>query len=114
VDNLNPFKETIANPELTEADAIENIDIGGPTMLRAAAKNFQSVTVVDDPNDYKQVLENLETDAVELRKKLAAKVFRHTAQYDALIAEYFTEKTAETDPEALTLTYEKLDSLRYG
>lgn len=112
--NLYPFKETIANPEVTEADAIENIDIGGPTMLRAAAKNFESVTVVVDPADYDQVLQGLQTDAIALRKKLAAKVFRHTAQYDALIAEYFTELTGETDPEALTLTYEKVDSLRYG
>ena len=112
--NLYPFKETIAKPDITEQDAIENIDIGGPTMLRAAAKNFESVTVVVDPADYEQVLDHLNTDSVELRKKLAAKVFRHTAQYDALIAEYFTELTEETDLEALTLTYEKVDTLRYG
>lgn len=112
--NLYPFKETIAKQDITEQDAIENIDIGGPTMLRAAAKNFESVTVVVDPTDYEQVLDNLDTDSIELRKQLAAKVFRHTAQYDALIAEYFTELTEETDPEALTLTFEKVDSLRYG
>lgn len=112
--NLYPFKETIAKPDITEQDAIENIDIGGPTMLRAAAKNFESVTVVVDPADYEQVLDHLNTDSVELRKKLAAKVFRHTAQYDALIAEYFTELTEETELEALTLTYEKVDTLRYG
>lgn len=112
--NLYPFKETIAKADLTEADAIENIDIGGPTMLRAAAKNFESVTVVVDPADYDQVLEGLQTDSVALRKKLAAKVFRHTAHYDALIAAYFTERTEETDPETLSLTYEKVDSLRYG
>jgi len=112
--NLYPFKETIAKPDITEQDAIENIDIGGPTMLRAAAKNFESVTVVVDPADYEQVLDHLNADSVELRKKLAAKVFRHTAQYDALIAGYFTELTEETDPEVLTLTYEKVDTLRYG
>ncbi|NMA90921.1 MAG: bifunctional phosphoribosylaminoimidazolecarboxamide formyltransferase/IMP cyclohydrolase [Amphibacillus sp.] len=112
--NLYPFKETIAKPDITEQDAIENIDIGGPTMLRAAAKNFESVTVVVDPDDYQQVLDNLGTDSLELRKKLAAKVFRHTAHYDALIAEYFTQLTDEIDPEVLTLTYEKVDTLRYG
>ena len=112
--NLYPFKETIAKPDITEQDAIENIDIGGPTMLRAAAKNFTSVTVVVDPTDYQQVLDNLDADSLELRKQLAAKVFRHTAQYDALIAEYFIELTEETDPEALTLTFEKVDTLRYG
>ena len=112
--NLYPFKETIAKPNITEEDAIENIDIGGPTMLRAAAKNFASVTVVVDPTDYELVLDRLDEDSIKLRKKLAAKVFRHTAQYDALIADYFTELTDETDPEALTLTYEKVDTLRYG
>ncbi|BAM46568.1 bifunctional phosphoribosylaminoimidazolecarboxamide formyltransferase/IMP cyclohydrolase [Amphibacillus xylanus] len=112
--NLYPFKETIAKPDITEQDAIENIDIGGPTMLRAAAKNFESVTVVVDPADYQQVLDNLGADSLELRKKLAAKVFRHTAHYDALIAEYFTQLTDEIDPEVLTLTYEKVDTLRYG
>ncbi|WP_440896591.1 bifunctional phosphoribosylaminoimidazolecarboxamide formyltransferase/IMP cyclohydrolase [Amphibacillus sp. Q70] len=112
--NLYPFKETIAKPNLTEAEAIENIDIGGPTLLRAAAKNFESVTVVVDPTDYQQVLEDLPKDSIGLRKKLAAKVFRHTAHYDALIAEYFTEQMEETDPENLSLTYEKVDSLRYG
>lgn len=112
--NLYPFKETIAKLDITEQDAIENIDIGGPTMLRAAAKNFTSVTVVVDPTDYQQVLDNLDADSLELRKQLAAKVFRHTAQYDALIAEYFIELTEETDPEALTLTFEKVDTLRYG
>src|SRR5699024_11052701 len=67
-----------------------------------------------DPADYQQVLDKLDTDSVELRKKLAAKVFRHTAQYDALIADYFTKLTEERDPESLTLTYEKVDTLRYG
>ncbi len=114
--NLYPFKETIAKPGVTEADAIENIDIGGPTMLRSAAKNFRDVTVVVDPTDYDMVLSQLNDGQVTVafRKQLAAKVFRHTAHYDALIANYFAEITEENAPETLTLTYEKVQSLRYG
>ncbi|WP_079708692.1 bifunctional phosphoribosylaminoimidazolecarboxamide formyltransferase/IMP cyclohydrolase [Paraliobacillus ryukyuensis] len=115
--NLYPFKETIAKPDVTEADAIENIDIGGPTMLRAAAKNFRDVTVVVNPHDYEEVLEQLAKDSKETvayRKQLAAKVFRHTANYDALIANYFNEITDEQDPNTYTKTYEKVQSLRYG
>ncbi|GAA5417437.1 bifunctional purine biosynthesis protein PurH [Paraliobacillus ryukyuensis] len=115
--NLYPFKETIAKPDVTEADAIENIDIGGPTMLRAAAKNFRDVTVVVNPHDYEEVLEQLAKDSKETvayRKQLAAKVFRHTANYDALIANYFNEITEEQDPNTYTKTYEKVQSLRYG
>src|SRR5690606_6906027 len=114
--NLYPFKETIAKPDVTEEDAIENIDIGGPTMLRAAAKNFRDVTVVVDPTDYDEVLEQLKKDepSLELRKQLAAKVYRHTANYDAMIANYFVEITEEKDPETYTSTYEKVQSLRYG
>lgn len=112
--NLYPFKETIAKSDITENEAVENIDIGGPTMLRAAAKNFSSVTVVVDPADYDQVLTSLSSDSADFRRKLAAKVFRHTAQYDALIAEYFNELTNESAPESLTITYEKVDTLRYG
>ncbi|MCT2536794.1 bifunctional phosphoribosylaminoimidazolecarboxamide formyltransferase/IMP cyclohydrolase [Aquibacillus koreensis] len=114
--NLYPFKQTIEQEGVTEADAIENIDIGGPTMLRAAAKNFNGVTVVVDPTDYDAVLQQLNegSNAVEFRKKLAAKVFRHTANYDAMIANYFTTITEEKDPETYTVTYEKVQSLRYG
>ncbi|QTM98211.1 bifunctional phosphoribosylaminoimidazolecarboxamide formyltransferase/IMP cyclohydrolase [Sediminibacillus dalangtanensis] len=114
--NLYPFKQTIDQPEVTEATAIENIDIGGPTMLRAAAKNFRDVTVVVDPDDYQQVLEKLEHGGLQVddRKQLAAKVFRHTANYDAMIAGYFSEITEETAPETYTVTYEKVQSLRYG
>ncbi|GGM29142.1 bifunctional purine biosynthesis protein PurH [Paraliobacillus quinghaiensis] len=114
--NLYPFKETIAKPEVTEADAIENIDIGGPTMLRAAAKNFRDVTVVVDPTDYLAVIEALEAEQPthDFRKKLAAKVYRHTANYDAMIANYFIDITEEQDPETYTVTYEKVQSLRYG
>lgn len=115
--NLYPFKETISKPDVTEADAIENIDIGGPSMLRSAAKNFAAVTVVVDPVDYEIVLSELaENKATTLatRKRLAAKVFRHTAAYDALIGEYLTQQVEETTPEKLTLTYDLKQTLRYG
>ncbi|QPC45492.1 bifunctional phosphoribosylaminoimidazolecarboxamide formyltransferase/IMP cyclohydrolase [Mangrovibacillus cuniculi] len=115
--NLYPFQQTIANPTVTEADAIENIDIGGPTMLRAAAKNFASITVVVDPRDYDKVVEEVKGAvevSLETRKALAAKVFRHTAAYDAYIANYFTELVGEENPERFTVTYERKQSLRYG
>ncbi|WP_079525825.1 bifunctional phosphoribosylaminoimidazolecarboxamide formyltransferase/IMP cyclohydrolase [Halobacillus hunanensis] len=114
--NLYPFKETIAKEGVTEADAIENIDIGGPTMLRSAAKSFEDVAVVVDPADYEQVITGLQEGelAFEARKKLAAKVFRHTANYDAMIAEYFAEAVEEVYPETYTVTYEKVQGLRYG
>ncbi|MCA1010402.1 bifunctional phosphoribosylaminoimidazolecarboxamide formyltransferase/IMP cyclohydrolase [Halobacillus halophilus] len=113
--NLYPFKDTIANPGVTEADAIENVDIGGPTMLRAAAKSFEDVAVVVDPADYDEVIAGLQDELTyEIRRNLAAKVFRHTANYDAMIAEYFTAKTEQAYPETYTATYEKVQSLRYG
>jgi phosphoribosylaminoimidazolecarboxamide formyltransferase / IMP cyclohydrolase len=115
--NLYPFQQTIAKPDVTTEDAIENIDIGGPTMLRASAKNHQYVTVVVDPADYSKVIEELKADGkttLETRRKLAAKVFRHTAAYDALIAEYMTELAQEETPETLTVTYELKQHLRYG
>ncbi|MDQ0974083.1 phosphoribosylaminoimidazolecarboxamide formyltransferase/IMP cyclohydrolase [Neobacillus niacini] len=115
--NLYPFQQTIAKPDVTTEDAIENIDIGGPTMLRASAKNHQYVTVVVDPVDYSKVIEELKAEGkttLETRRKLAAKVFRHTAAYDALIAEYMTDLAQEETPEKLTVTYELKQSLRYG
>ncbi|MBP2099323.1 bifunctional phosphoribosylaminoimidazolecarboxamide formyltransferase/IMP cyclohydrolase [Enterococcus rivorum] len=115
--NLYPFKETIQKTEVTEEEAIENIDIGGPSMLRSAAKNFQSVTVVVDPQDYQVVIKELskqQSTTLATRKKLAAKVFRHTAAYDALIAKYLTEIVQEEEPETLTLTYDLKQNLRYG
>lgn len=115
--NLYPFQQTIAKPDVTVEDAIENIDIGGPTMLRASAKNHQYVTVVVDPADYETVIAELTTNGatkLETRRKLAAKVFRHTAAYDALIAEYMTNLAQEENPEKLTVTYELKQSLRYG
>nr|WP_106781426.1 bifunctional phosphoribosylaminoimidazolecarboxamide formyltransferase/IMP cyclohydrolase [Lysinibacillus timonensis] len=112
--NLYPFVETISKPNVTWDDAIENIDIGGPTMLRSAAKNHQYVTVIVDSNDYAQVLEELKGNGattIETRRKLAAKVFRHTAAYDSYISNYLTE---EEFPENLTMTYELKQTLRYG
>ena len=115
--NLYPFKETILKPDVTYADAVENIDIGGPSMLRSAAKNHASVTVVVDPADYAVVLDELSANGettYETRQRLAAKVFRHTAAYDALIAEYFTAQVGESKPEKLTLTYDLKQAMRYG
>lgn len=112
--NLYPFVETISKPNGTWDDAIENIDIGGPTMLRSAAKNHQYVTVIVDSNDYATVLEELKAGGattIETRRKLAAKVFRHTAAYDSYISNYLTE---EEFPESLTMTYELKQNLRYG
>lgn len=115
--NLYPFQATIAKESTTFPEAIENIDIGGPTMLRAAAKNHNDVTVIVDPADYERVLSELREHGVttlETRRELAAKVFRHTAAYDAVIANYLTRETGETFPESLTVTYTKKQALRYG
>ncbi|MBS4209582.1 bifunctional phosphoribosylaminoimidazolecarboxamide formyltransferase/IMP cyclohydrolase [Bacillus sp. FJAT-50079] len=115
--NLYPFQQTIAKPDVTAEDAIENIDIGGPAMLRASAKNHDHLTVVVDAADYRKVLEELRTDgevSKTTKRWLAAKVFRHTAAYDAQIAEYMTELAGEEQPERVTFTYELKQSLRYG
>lgn len=112
--NLYPFSETIQKPDVTEAEAIENIDIGGPSMIRSAAKNIGWVGVVVDPADYTPLLEELKNGGLthETRKKLSAKAFSHTAQYDAIIANYFN---LEKFPEKLSLTYQKFNyDLRYG
>ena len=115
--NLYPFKETIMKQDVEIAEAIENIDIGGPSMLRSAAKNHEFVTAVVDPSDYEEVLSELRqygNTSLSFRQKLAAKVFRHTAAYDALIAQYLTDWVEEKEPEKLTLTYERKQTLRYG
>lgn len=115
--NLYPFKETISKADVTTEDAIENIDIGGPAMLRASAKNHAYVTVIVDATDYEQVLAELKADGQttdETRRRLAAKVFRHTAAYDALIAGYLTDLAGEEFPEQVTYTYELKQPLRYG
>ncbi len=116
--NLYPFKQTIMKDDVTLEDAVENIDIGGPTMLRAAAKNWQDVTVVIDSADYEKVIDELTLNGDVTRETkfvLAAKVFQNTAAYDALIAQYLREQTGDTSyPEKLTLTYERVQDMRYG
>ena len=112
--NLYPFKETIQKPEITQEQAIEQIDIGGPSMLRSAAKNFKSVYVVVDQADYDETLAQLQQDDVTYRRHLAAKAFRHTAAYDSLIAGYLSDADAVEFPEKLSLTYDFKQALRYG
>ncbi|CRZ35060.1 IMP cyclohydrolase /phosphoribosylaminoimidazolecarboxamide formyltransferase [Herbinix hemicellulosilytica] len=116
--NLYPFKETVMKEGVTREEAVENIDIGGPTMLRAAAKNYQDVAVVVDPKDYDKVLSELkEYGEVTLDTKfyLMQKVFMHTAAYDTLIANYLREqRNDDSFPETLTLTFEKVQDMRYG
>lgn len=108
--NLYPFKQTILKEGVSHEEIIENIDIGGPTMIRAAAKNYPFVTVVTDPEDYERVIaeirENGET-LPETKEQLAAKVFIHTSHYDALIANYFSKRLHITSPKTITLTYER-------
>lgn len=116
--NLYPFKQTIMKPNVTLEDAIENIDIGGPTMLRAAAKNYQDVSVIIDPADYEQVISEISADgkvSVKTNFYLAAKVFNHTAYYDTMIANYLRDKAGiEKYPDTLSMTFEKVQSMRYG
>ena len=113
--NLYPFEATVKKEGVSEEEIIENIDIGGPSMLRSAAKNFNDVAVVTDINDYEKVLEELEQGGItyETRRALAIKVFNTTASYDAAIANYFNKKD-KLVPERLTLSYKLQDSLRYG
>ncbi len=133
--NLYPFSATIQKSNVTEETAIENIDIGGPTMIRSAAKNVGWVTVAVDPEDYAPLLDELKTGGIsyETRKRLAIKAFSHTAEYDAIIHQYFTnqkqqsippqvgegqggvrEPRTTTFPPILNLTYNKFSDLRYG
>ena len=116
--NLYPFKQTILKDGVTRAEAIENIDIGGPTMIRAAAKNYQDVAVIVDPEDYGKIISELkENGEVSLDTKfyLSAKVFMHTANYDSLIASYMKKQAGiDTFSDTLTLTYEKVQDMRYG
>lgn len=115
--NLYPFKQTILKPGVQLEEAIENIDIGGPTMIRAAAKNWQDVAVVVDPADYDMVLTQLKEGALSKEKKfqLAYKVFEHTSSYDTLIASYLRSQLgAPLFPQELSLTYEKVQEMRYG
>ena len=114
--NLYPFKATISKPDVTFADAVENIDIGGPTMLRAAAKNYQDVAVVVDPKDYERVLSELEAGEITLdtKKYLQYKVFAHTAVYDSMISNYLAQQLDIRFPDSITFAYEKTQDMRYG
>jgi phosphoribosylaminoimidazolecarboxamide formyltransferase/IMP cyclohydrolase len=114
--NLYPFRETIARKGVTPEDAIENIDIGGPSMLRSAAKNFESVWVVVDPDDYGRVLAAVHAGDhdLDLRRLLAGKVYAHTAAYDAAIATWFAVQRADRFPESIVVSFERAQSLRYG
>lgn len=116
--NLYPFKATIQKPKVEFEECVENIDIGGPSMLRAAAKNHQDVTVITDPADYDLVLRQMSSTgdtSYQTRFYLAKKVFEHTAAYDALIAQYFQERTPEKSlPDMFTPTFDKVSDLRYG
>ena len=115
--NLYPFEQTIANPDCDLETAIENIDIGGPTMIRAAAKNHADVAVIVDPSDYAGILDQLQA-AVSLshdtRFKLALKSFEHTARYDTAIAAYLSKITDSDFPDTLNLQFHRLQTMRYG
>lgn len=113
--NLYPFEATIAKPDVTMEDAIENIDIGGPSMVRSAAKNFRDVTVVCDPEDYPEVIEEITLNGntqFDTRLRLSAKAFTHTALYDSRIAEYM--RKAAGLPEKIFLSFDEVQTLRYG
>jgi len=116
--NLYPFKQTILKENVKREEAVENIDIGGPTMLRSAAKNYQDVAVITDPTDYEKVLTELKNDgkvSLDTKFYLMNKVFEHTASYDAMICKYLKhERKDESLPQELTLTYEKVQEMRYG
>ncbi|OOB76936.1 MAG: bifunctional phosphoribosylaminoimidazolecarboxamide formyltransferase/IMP cyclohydrolase [Epulopiscium sp. Nuni2H_MBin003] len=117
--NLYPFKNTILKENVTLEEAIENIDIGGPAMLRSAAKNYQDVVAVVDPADYKVIIEEINENGVvspKTKMYLAAKVFSHTSNYDTMIARYLNENQQNPIllPDKLTLTFEKIQDMRYG
>src|SRR6516165_9664596 len=116
VANLYPFESTITKPDVTLEEAIEQIDIGGPSMLRSAAKNYRSVTVLTDPSDYDTVLVELEQHdgetSLSLREQLAIKVFLKMSQYDAAIAHYLNERQTTAGSFAISLPLES--RLRYG
>jgi phosphoribosylaminoimidazolecarboxamide formyltransferase/IMP cyclohydrolase len=122
--NLYPFGETVAKEGASHADIIENIDIGGPSMVRSAAKNHARVTIVTDPSDYADLLAEIEAKgevSLPTRRRLAAKAFAHTAAYDGMVAGYLSTTDGETEPSRaekypryLTLPFERAYSLRYG
>jgi phosphoribosylaminoimidazolecarboxamide formyltransferase/IMP cyclohydrolase len=114
--NLYPFRETAARKDVHPDDVVEQIDIGGPSMLRSAAKNYAGVFVVVDPADYVRVLAAIEAgdDDADLRKQLAQKVYEHTAAYDSSIATWFAEQNEDLFPDTFTAAFQRAQSLRYG
>ena len=116
VSNLYPFQETVRQTHVTLNEALENIDIGGPTLLRAAAKNFPFVTVVSEPGDYPWVAQRLAGDGLSMddRRRLAHKAFRHVSRYDAAVATFLSHDAEAGLPPDLTLAYDKVYDLRYG
>lgn len=117
VNNLYPFEETLKKEGVTQEEIIENIDIGGPSMIRAAAKNYRDVIVVVDPVDYENILEELKNKgdtSIELRQSLARKVFQYTAYYDSLISNYFNRLESIDFPEVITFSFKDRQGLRYG
>jgi phosphoribosylaminoimidazolecarboxamide formyltransferase/IMP cyclohydrolase len=114
--NLYPFRETVARKGVSPEEAIENIDIGGPSMLRSASKNFASVWVVVDPNDYARVVAALHAndDDLDLRRLLAGKVYAHTASYDAAIAGWFAQQREDKFPQTIVVSFDRAQGLRYG
>ncbi len=116
--NLYPFEETIAKPDSTFEDAIENIDIGGPSMLRSAAKNHKDVAVIVNPDDYTTVIEEMRTSgdlSPDTRWKLALEAFEHTSRYDTVISGYLRSRKEDIlFPDTIGLQYEKVQELRYG
>lgn len=116
--NLYPFQQTVTDPTVTLDAAIENIDVGGPAMLRAAAKNYRSVTVVTSPKHYDRVISDMDEKAgstsLELRAELAAAAFARTAEYDAAISSFLSRRSPTVFPQVLDLRYTKVDQLRYG
>ncbi|HTU58207.1 MAG TPA: bifunctional phosphoribosylaminoimidazolecarboxamide formyltransferase/IMP cyclohydrolase, partial [Polyangiales bacterium] len=119
--NLYPFAQTVARPDCRYSDAIENIDVGGPAMLRAAAKNHEFVAVVVDPADYPRILAELSehggATTLGMRSRLAAKAFAHTARYDTMVASFLSAShpdPAQHFPATLPLVFDKVHDLRYG
>ena len=116
--NLYPFKQTILKDGVTREEAVENIDIGGPTMLRSAAKNYQDVAVVVDPEDYDIVIKELKEEgqvSLDTKFYFMQKVFMHTSNYDTMIANYLKKERNDTSfPDTLTMTFEKVQDMRYG
>jgi phosphoribosylaminoimidazolecarboxamide formyltransferase/IMP cyclohydrolase len=114
--NLYPFRETAGRPNVSPDAVIEQIDIGGPSMLRSAAKNFSSVFAIVDPSDYDRVLAALKAadDDIDLRRLLAAKVFSHTGAYDSAIASWFAEQRGDLFPSDISVTFHRAQTLRYG